>query len=204
MPTGYTADIEKGISFKEYALGCARAFGALVTMRDDPSDAEIPDKFEPDSYHLDQMAKDNLRKQEVLNMTKLEAEQAAVIKYNEERLYHLKGIKEKNELRKKYNAMLQQAQSYKAPTPDHENFRKFMIEQIVDSIDFDCGGSYHEEALAGIEKLSGEKWRQKELDKLDKSIAYHREHYNKEKQRCKERTRWVQELKRSLDIEVKI
>lgn len=28
MPSGYTCGIEKGITFKEFALGCARAFGA--------------------------------------------------------------------------------------------------------------------------------------------------------------------------------
>lgn len=29
MPTGYTAEVQKGISFDKYALGCARAFGGF-------------------------------------------------------------------------------------------------------------------------------------------------------------------------------
>ena len=37
MPTGYTDKIKDGITFKEYAMGCARAFGALITMRDNPA-----------------------------------------------------------------------------------------------------------------------------------------------------------------------
>ena len=38
MPSYYTADIcnEKDISFQEFALKCARAFGAFVHMRDEP------------------------------------------------------------------------------------------------------------------------------------------------------------------------
>ena len=52
MPTGYTAEVQKGISFDKYALNCARAFGALVSMRDEPSDKEIPEKLEPSDYHF--------------------------------------------------------------------------------------------------------------------------------------------------------
>lgn len=43
MPTGYTADLmEKGMEFKPFVLQCARAFGALITMRDDSLDAPSP------------------------------------------------------------------------------------------------------------------------------------------------------------------
>ena len=45
MPTGYTAGILEGETFEQYALQCAKAFGALVMMRDEPSDAPIPDQF---------------------------------------------------------------------------------------------------------------------------------------------------------------
>jgi len=52
MPTGYTATLmEKNQTFPEFIMGCARAFGALIMMRDDPNDATIPDKFEPSDYH---------------------------------------------------------------------------------------------------------------------------------------------------------
>lgn len=51
MPTAYTANISKGITFKEYALLCARNFGATITMRDEPLDAEIPE-FQPSDYYV--------------------------------------------------------------------------------------------------------------------------------------------------------
>ena len=40
MPTGYTAIIEDdpNCTFEQYLMRCARAFGATVTMRDDPLD----------------------------------------------------------------------------------------------------------------------------------------------------------------------
>jgi hypothetical protein len=38
MPTGYTAGVADGTitEFREYALLCARAFGACIMLRDEP------------------------------------------------------------------------------------------------------------------------------------------------------------------------
>ena len=56
MPTGYTSKIADGIGFKDFALSCARAFGACIEMRDDPSDKPIPNEFKPNDYHKKRMA----------------------------------------------------------------------------------------------------------------------------------------------------
>lgn len=54
MPTGYTADIKDGISFETYAMNCARAFGACVSLRDKPSGGKvIPDAFEPSDLDVE-------------------------------------------------------------------------------------------------------------------------------------------------------
>src|SRR5690606_7429142 len=43
MPTGYTSPIYEGedISGEDFILSCARQFGGLIHMRDEPSDAPI-------------------------------------------------------------------------------------------------------------------------------------------------------------------
>lgn len=53
MPTGYTASVADGTTttLRAFALQCARAFGATVTMRDDPMSAEIPERFEPGGFY---------------------------------------------------------------------------------------------------------------------------------------------------------
>ena len=38
--TGYTSKIAQDITFKDFVMSCARAFGALVTLRDKPSRGE--------------------------------------------------------------------------------------------------------------------------------------------------------------------
>ena len=57
MPTGYTADVADGkiTEFTEYALQCARAFGACIMLRDDPVSSEIPE-FEPSDYSAKELA----------------------------------------------------------------------------------------------------------------------------------------------------
>lgn len=52
MPTGYTSPLYEGkeISFEQFALRCARNFGALVMMREEPLDTPIPEKFNPCEY----------------------------------------------------------------------------------------------------------------------------------------------------------
>lgn len=57
MPTGYTADVADGkiTDFVEYALQCARAFGACIMLRDEPISSEIPE-FQPSDYNANALA----------------------------------------------------------------------------------------------------------------------------------------------------
>lgn len=195
MPTGYTAAIADGISFKEYAMSCARAFGALVTMRDEPADAEIPEEFKPSTYHLEkwQEAKENLRILE--NMTMVEAGMEARKAYRNAEEHRLKLLEEIKDLRIKYENMLAECKKYVAPTPDHVGLRYFMIAQIEESIMFDCSTSYYDKPTV---LLSGEEWLSRQIEQAKKDIKYHEEEYEKECKRVSERNAWVKALRESL------
>ena len=56
MPSGYTENIYYGkeVTFKDFALGCARAFGACVMQRDDPADVK-PKIMPEESYHTEKL-----------------------------------------------------------------------------------------------------------------------------------------------------
>jgi hypothetical protein len=45
MPSSHTSPVQKGevTSFPDFALDCARAFGATIAMRDMASDAPLTD-----------------------------------------------------------------------------------------------------------------------------------------------------------------
>ena len=73
MPTGYTSDIEKGITFNEFTMQCARAFGACISMRDDPGDKPIPKEFKPSTYHIEGIKK---AKEKMVQLKKMSLETA--------------------------------------------------------------------------------------------------------------------------------
>ncbi|VTR91619.1 unnamed protein product [Gemmata massiliana] len=48
--------------------------------------------------------------------------------------------------------MLEHVRAWEPPSTDHENLKQFMIDQLRESIDFDCRGEYREPlpALDGV------------------------------------------------------
>lgn len=194
MPTGYTADIAKGITFQQYALSCARAFGALVLMRDDPSDAPIPDRFEPSDYNVNALkaARERLATLDAMSFDQsAEASRAA---YLEALGRHEERIAEATELRNKYNGMLAQVVKWEPPTPDHVNYKTFMLDQIRESIDFDCRTDYY----AKPEPMTGAQWLAGEIEKARRDVVYHAEENRKEVERTESRNAWIKALRDSL------
>lgn len=193
MPTGYTADIAKGISFEQYALSCARAFGALVMMRDEPSDAPIPEAFTPSDYHATALAdaRAKLAELQTMNGEALLAAHSAAVKADEAR--NAEYAREKADLRAKYEAMLVQAKAYKAPSPDHEEYARFMVAQIEQSIEFDCR-IYPREPITA----DAATWLADQVQQALKSVRYHVEEHDKELARTASRNQWVSQLRQSL------
>jgi hypothetical protein len=194
MPTGYTANIGKGISFQNFVLNCARAFGALVTMRDDPADAEIPDSFEPSDYHIKEIEKANIILAELEKMTIAEAQSRAEKDFAEELRSYQVRIEEYSALRQKYVDMLQKVNVWNPPTADHNGLKDFMVQQIESSINFDCSTAH----LTKPKMLTPQEWISKQTENALWSLNYHREEYQKEKERCAGRTAWVRAIKESL------
>lgn len=196
MPTGYTADIPKGISFEQYALSCARAFGALIMMRDDPADAPIPEAFEPSDYHSLKLIDLRARLTELEGMSEEAAAILAEQEYEEAEKYRLNRIEEIDAQERAYRAMLVQVNGWNCPTSDHQEFGKFMREQIEQTINFDCNGN--EYLLTPTERLTGMQWLEKQIAKTIKDIAYHEKGHAEEVERTNQRNAWVKALRDSL------
>lgn len=194
MPTGYTAAIKDGITFREYAWGCARAFGALIEMRDDPADAEIPERFEPSTYHPERLAEAEVELSRLLGLSEYEVTREADASYAEALTYFEKRNAAKADLRAKYEAMLAQAEAYEPPTSEHIEYKEFMVSQIRGSIDFDCGGAWPEKP----ERETAAAWLDKALSKARWNVRYHEEEGRKELERTESRNRWLTALRESL------
>lgn len=194
MPTGYTAGVQDGsiTEFKDFAMQCARTFGALVMMRDDPMDSPIP-KFEPHtSYHdkaeaearallieLDAMTVDTLSK-----------------RWNAEREESMQRWEEseakRKEQRARYEAMLVQVYAWNPPTSDHTGLKDFMVKQLEESIEFDA------RPWPPPVMESPSNWFTRKKVEAERDIAYHVAERKKEIERTEGRNQWVKQLRDSL------
>lgn len=195
MPTGYTAKISEGISFEEYALNCARAFGALITMRDEPSDSAIPEKFEPSDYNNKALEKTRQELAELEAMDSNEANRQASSAFVKAEEYRLKSLKDVKTLREKYITMLVQVDKWVSPTPDHDSYKTFMRDQITDSIRHDCGEDHYKVQTVS---LTGEQWLSREILNAKNGIEYHSKQHDEEVARTNSRNSWVAALRESL------
>lgn len=194
MPTGYTADVVDGkvTEFKDFAMQCARAFGALIMMRDDPLNAPIPDEFAPDTrYYDERIAAELKRLGEVQAMTDAEAEQAAKDAHQKALDSRADYLARKDAEASRLNTMLAKVRAWTPPSPDHEEMKRFMVEQITVSMP----GSYAPEIPV---LLDGATWRKQESDRLAKSIAYDKNERAKEIERATGRSAWLKQLRASL------
>src|ERR1700722_3471931 len=195
MPTGYTADIAKGITFKQFTMTCARAFSALGLMRDERMDAEIPEQFAPNDKHSKNIASARAELARLEKISLEEAAKCADAAYAEAEQKRLGYLAENEVLRERYEAMREQARNWKPPTPDHQGLKDFMVEQITESIKFDCGGSYYATPTV---RLDGTQWLAAQQARAMKDISYHEAEYEKEVARTNKRAEWVKQLRASL------
>lgn len=195
MPTGYTSYIEDGKinNAKDFIMLCARAFGATIMMRDESLDAPIPE-FKPSTYHLEQLEKAKQRLEEFKNMTNEQLQQEIDDNYNKEMEYRKQAIKEKLELKEKYLNVLNDIYAWKEPTPEHRKLKEFAIDQIKDSMQWDCSTEYYEQEYI---KPTLEESRKLQIETALKDIKYYTKQNQEEIERTNERNLWVKQLRES-------
>jgi hypothetical protein len=193
MPTGYTAPIGEGQSFPDFVMSCARAFGALVTMRDEPSDAVIPDEFVPTDHHVKNIKRLKSKLASIEKLTQEEVREAAHLEFVDTVHQRDAWRTEKMMLRDKYEEMLEKVNAWTPPSNDHYGLKRFMIQQIEESIRHDCW-EYDDELVEDPPDV----WLSKKKEAIHKSIAYHEKEDREERERVAGRNRWVRELRWSL------
>ncbi len=191
MPTGYTIKIEEGCSFEEYVWCCARAFGALITMRDEPFDAQIPEKFKPSKYHTEALEKAN---QELIHLDGLSKEQIAEAIEKERQETEAINAQYNCENEKKntrYKAIREQVEAWQPPSFDHVDMKRFMLEQI----DMCYPISKYQRT---IPQSNPETWLEEKKQKANRDIEYHTTELAKEIERTNSRNEWLKQLRQSV------
>lgn len=197
MPTGYTADITKDTTLEEFAMKCARAFGALILMRDDPQDAEIPE-FKPSDWHEKELAKATARIAELTSMTASQCDAEADKAWSASAKGRIRSKAESDKKRAAYQAVLARVQAWTPPTPEHEGLKTFMAKQLAESIEFDCIDDATVDLFNPLAPVTGAEWRENEMKQAKQSVVYHANENAKEIARAKQRNKWVRDLRDSL------
>lgn len=196
MPTGYTAKLmESGQTFPEFIMGCARAFGALIEMRDSPNDAPIPDKFEPSDYNAKRLieAREALAKLKAMSGEEraVFGETAKAEDIERSRKYLEKAMAENSRL----EDMAAQVRAWTPPTKDHQGLKDFMLQQIDVSKN---GVDYSEKSLAEAQAKPATAYYVEAVSSAARDIKYHTEGNAKEVECTNSRTEWVQQLRASI------
>jgi len=194
MPTGYTDKIKDGITFEQFIMSCARAFGALIEMRDDPTDAKIPDEFKPSDYYIKELEKANAELVNFTHLSKLEIQEKANEEYKQAMIEYRRRKQENIDLFNAYNSMLVQVENWNPPSSDHIELKNFMISQIRESIKFDC---YEPDMPA---PKTGETWAVEKLESIVWDIEYYTKENEEEIERINGRNKWVRQLRESINI----
>lgn len=195
MATGYTADVGDGklTDFRAFAFRCARAFGALILMRDDPMDAPIPDEFKP-STHAQEQAEwydAEVRRLSALTQEQIAAECAAEAR-------RINTMQDESEARSRatvdrYKTMLAAVEVWEPPTKDHAGLKKFMRDQLMESIKHD-GLSEHWPTVVA----DPAEWQEGRKAEAARMLANYRKYAAEEIERTAKRNEWVRALRESL------
>jgi hypothetical protein len=192
MPTGYTAIIEEraDLTFREFALRCARGMGACIMQRDDPMD-DLPKAPEASDHHIKTLTGAQARLVELrgLSTEGVRALWQADMESNEKR--NAEQVAKCAEVKRRYDAMRAHVEAWKPPTKDHDGFRRFMLEQI-DACHSDWAPYLYKSA-----PTPGD-WLAAQLKSAEWDVEYRTKEHAGELERAASRKSWIDALYASL------
>jgi hypothetical protein len=94
--------------------------------------------------------------------------------------------------------MLDKVKAWTPPSFEHIGLRDFMIQQIKDSIKWDCDLGYHERLLTEMSVITFEEWKKTALDDARRHVCYYTDELAKATTREAGRVVWLQQLIDSL------
>src|ERR1019366_2046361 len=195
MPTGYTEKLmTKGQTFQEYAMLCARNFGACVMRREDPMSAPIPEMFEPREYYVEELRKTKEKLVHLQSLSPTDADRHGQKNKDESVGFYEAMLAREIAENQRLDEMTVQVEKWKPPTPDHQGMKEFMLEQI--KVSRHDTTWVREELKAQRLKPATEFFAQ-ELTAARREIVRYAKEQADEVARANSRTAWIQALRKS-------
>lgn len=203
MPTGYTSYIKDGeiTSGKEFLKLCTRAFGIAVDLKDESLDVPTPNHFEPHPYY-EKAYKDSLvSREKAYSMTLEEVKEDIISKYNANKGRAEKILEEYKDEDEKYLKVREEVEKWTPPTPEHENLKKFCLEQIDMSLNTDLYEWYEKDINKEFDTSDGaiRKYIDDLKDQEDEKVNRAYKKYQAELKRVEEKNLWMKQFLDSLE-----
>ena len=192
MNTSYTAYIKDGdiTTGKDFLKLCLRNFGMAmaISTRDEPLSKPVSTQFEPNPYYKKQYEEAVEVRNKYRQMTFEEAKKELIEKHKKDMESTRKSLDQYIAEDKLYMKVRDEIEKWIPPTSEHENVKKFALNQIDISLNTDIR-EYCKKKL------------NKDLDISDEAVYSYMNDINEfyENEVDKAHKRWQEELKRTAD-----
>lgn len=180
MPSGFTYKVKDGTitDYKEFLKDSLPMYFHWI-KKNESGVFEVEKPYSSRSEEL----KYSVDKLKALKKMTVKEKEEAVQKQYEKSLNEYKKTKETILIEKKrYKDILSEVKKWKVGKSCY-SFKKYMINQLTESLEFDCNGSYYKNEP---KKQDKDEWFNMMLDIYKKEIKYYKECINKEKEDYKE------------------
>lgn len=143
-----------------------RSFDITTHQRDDALDAPLKAR-EASAYHPKTLATAKEHIAKVDAMSTEECAQAAQAEYEAVKKRLEESIEKTQQQRASLETALEQAHAFIPPTNKHKNLKNVMVQELEDTIRFDCDASHLKEQLANLKPLSGEEWHAEQMKAIN-------------------------------------
>lgn len=200
MPTGYTCRVQdtEDLPFEEFLWDCARAFGALIHMRDDSMDEKIKLPEESD-WHKNSLKEAQSKLEKFQKMTLAQAKVERDQEHARAQKNAKESLAEKLQTRKRYERMIKLVEAWTPPTSEHKGLKEFMLSQLNNSVNFDCNNDYYEGILKK-KMVSPKEWLAAAIADAKHDIDYHTKKAQEEHEETLKRIEWIMQLQHSVPI----
>jgi len=201
---GYTGIFEnRNVTFEEFVWRCARAFGALVHMRD--MDWNVPVVLPQqssrgkinESYRQECLKDSQALLQKYQNMSLAQAQTLLDQEYQRRLQEAKEGIAKKKVLRERFEKVYVKVQSWQPPSSKHNELKQFMLEQLEYGIKHDCDDSYWQNSLSRP-KPTVQEWLNQNIAWAQQDVEYHTKKANEEEDDGDSAVEWILALKNSV------
>ena len=206
MPTGYTAYIldDEVTTGKDFLKLCTRAFGVAINQRDEPLNVPTNEKQEVNNYYRNRMSEAITNLNNIFEMNYDQMTFAMTQEHHEKVKHATETVRRLEDENIKLIKVKDEVEKWKPPTEEHQNLKKFALEQIDMSMNSDGLVDAYIEDMNKVLDTSQEavlEWYDEKLedaiDELNNAYKWYKEEYK----RIDSRNQWMKEFLDSLEDE---